>query len=43
MGSRLPPYPAYRDTGLAWLPRVPAHWDVQRGKVLLREVDERSA
>lgn len=43
MGSRLPPYPAYRDSGLGWLPRVPAHWDMQRGKVLLREVDERSA
>lgn len=43
MGSRLPPYPAYRDSGLGWLPRVPAHWDMRRGKTLLREVDERSA
>jgi type I restriction enzyme S subunit len=43
MGSRLPPYPKYRDSGLGWLPRVPAHWDMRRGKTLLREVDERSA
>lgn len=42
MGSRLPPYPEYRDSGLAWLPRLPSHWELIRGKAILREVDERS-
>lgn len=30
MGSRLPPYPEYRESGFAWLPHVPTHWDVRR-------------
>jgi type I restriction enzyme S subunit len=42
MGTSLPPYPEYRDSGLAWLPRVPSHWEMIRGKAILREVDERS-
>lgn len=42
MGSRLPPYPDYRNSGLAWLPRLPSHWELIRGKAILREVDERS-
>ncbi len=42
MGSRLPPYPDYRDSGLAWLPQLPSHWELIRGKAILREVDERS-
>ena len=25
----LPPYPEYRDSGISWLGRVPAHWDVR--------------
>lgn len=28
----LKPYPAYADTDLPWLPKIPKHWDVQRAK-----------
>jgi type I restriction enzyme S subunit len=31
-----------RDSGIAWLGRIPSHWNVVRIKCLLREVDERS-
>ena len=30
------PYPAYRDSGVAWLGAVPAHWDVRRSKRVFR-------
>lgn len=36
------PYPRYKTTGLAWLPSVPEHWEVVRGKQLFRPIDERS-
>ena len=36
------PYPAYRPSGVPWLGDVPEHWDVWRGKALLRPVDIRS-
>lgn len=40
MGSRLPPYPAYRDSGLGWLPQVPTHWDVRRnGRLFAQRVE----
>ena len=26
------PYPEYKSTALDWLPRVPAHWEVKKGK-----------
>jgi type I restriction enzyme S subunit len=42
MTGDLRPYPEYKDSGLPWLGRVPAHWDVMRCKYLFREVDERS-
>ena len=38
----LKPYPEYKDSGLPWLGKIPAHWDVRRMKRLLREVDFRS-
>ncbi|HWA23508.1 MAG TPA: NADAR domain-containing protein [Caulobacterales bacterium] len=38
----LPRYPEMRDTGLAWLPRAPAHWPVLRIKNVLREFDRKS-
>jgi type I restriction enzyme S subunit len=31
-----------RDSGIAWLGRIPAHWDTERSKWLFRERDERS-
>ena len=40
MGARLPPYPEYRDSALAWLPRVPSHWDVRRnGRIFSQRVE----
>ncbi len=42
MSVKLKPYPAYKDSGLPWLGRIPAHWDLRRLKFLLGEVDSRS-
>jgi len=38
MTDALTPYPAYQDSGLPWLGRVPAHWENKRGKVLFNKV-----
>jgi len=38
----LKPYAEYKDSGLPWLGSLPAHWDIRRTKLLLREVDARS-
>ncbi|MCI0560622.1 MAG: restriction endonuclease subunit S, partial [Nitrososphaera sp.] len=38
----LRPYPEYKDSGLPWLGKIPAHWSVRRNKLFLREVNERS-
>jgi type I restriction enzyme, S subunit len=35
-------YPAYKDSGVEWLGKVPEHWQVLRGKRLFRCIDERS-
>ena len=43
MIPNLQPYPEYRESGLPWLGRIPAQWDVRRMKLLLREVDSRSS
>jgi type I restriction enzyme S subunit len=37
---RLPAYPNYRETGVAWLGKVPAHWDVVRNGRLFSERTE---
>lgn len=42
MIADLKPYPEYKESGLPWLGRVPAHWDIRRVKFLLREVESRS-
>jgi type I restriction enzyme, S subunit len=42
MSLKLPPYPDYRDSGSRFLGAFPSHWRVERAKVFLREVDERS-
>ena len=39
----LKPYAEYKASGLPWLGEIPSHWDVRRTKLLLREVDSRSA
>ena len=33
---RFNPYPAYEDSGVAWLGEIPAHWEVKPLKYLLR-------
>lgn len=43
MTADLQPYPEYKDTGLPWLGRVPAHWKTVRTKGLFRLSIERSA
>ncbi len=42
MIADLKPYPAYRETGLPWLGKVPEHWGLVRIKTVLRESDSRS-
>ncbi len=32
--KRFKPYPAYKDSGVAWLGRIPAHWELKRLKRL---------
>jgi len=39
---KLRPYPAYKESGLPWLGRVPKHWNLLRAKYLMREMDTRS-
>jgi len=36
-------YPHYKDSGLPWINRIPAHWKTRRNRFLFREVDNRSA
>lgn len=43
MIRQLRPYEATKQSGVEWLARIPAHWDVIRARYLFREVDERSA
>ena len=36
------PYPAYKKTNLAWLPKIPEHWGIVRCKQIFRPIDVRS-
>jgi len=38
--SHLRRYPAYKDSGVPWLGEIPAHWEVKRNKLFLREVND---
>jgi type I restriction enzyme, S subunit len=31
-----------KDSGIEWIGRIPAHWEVKKAKYLFREIDERS-
>ncbi|MHB9130365.1 MAG: restriction endonuclease subunit S [Armatimonadota bacterium] len=42
MSPALKPYPVYKDSGVPWLGKLPAQWDIRRGKFFFREIDERS-
>ncbi|MEH2046078.1 restriction endonuclease subunit S [Nostoc sp.] len=35
-------YPVYRDSGLAFVEKIPQHWEAKRAKYCFYEVDERS-
>ena len=35
-------YATYKPTGIAWLPQIPEHWNMFRGKRLFRVIDDRS-
>lgn len=37
MTQDLKPYPAYKDSGVPWVGKVPEQWDVRRGKALFEE------
>ena len=38
MTHALPPYPAYNDSGVAWLGQVPKHWEVHTFRQIARAV-----
>ena len=42
MIADLKPYDEYKDSGLPWLGRVPAHWETKRAKSVLFAIDKRS-
>ena len=43
MSVKLKPYPRYKDSGLAWLGEIPAHWKIERLKRLVENiVDQKS-
>jgi type I restriction enzyme S subunit len=42
MIADLKPYPEYKESGLPWLGRYPAHWVIKRGKSYMTSIDERS-
>ncbi|MBC7084189.1 MAG: restriction endonuclease subunit S [Bacillota bacterium] len=37
----LKPYPAYKDSGVEWLGKVPEHWEVLPGRTVFREINDR--
>ena len=42
MTASLHAYPDYKDSGLPWLPTIPAHWAIARAKLLFKCIDMRS-
>lgn len=39
MSQNLKPYPEYKDAGLPWLGKIPAHWKICRAKCLFNKVE----
>jgi type I restriction enzyme, S subunit len=33
---KFPPYPKYKPSGVDWLGEVPEHWEVKRGRFVMR-------
>jgi len=42
MTEQLRPYPEYKDSGLRWFGRIPAHWEIRASKRLFTESGERA-
>jgi len=42
MTISLNPYPAYKDAGVPWLGKVPAHWGVYPHRALFQDVNDRN-
>ena len=40
--NSIPTYDQYKDTGIPWLGKIPAHWEIERAKYFFNKVDERS-
>lgn len=38
VGKRFKPYPDYKETGLCWLGKIPAHWENQRLKFMAKVI-----
>lgn len=36
---KLKPYPEYKDSGVPWLGKIPAHWELHRGKNLFKKME----
>lgn len=36
---KLAPYPEYKDSGVPWLGKIPAHWELHRGKWLFQKME----
>ena len=42
MIGNLKPYPEYKESGVPWLGRIPAHWSLERAKWLFHKMDRPS-
>jgi len=42
MIGSLKPYPEYKESGVSWLGRIPAHWDVRKLRSLVKSRKERN-
>ena len=36
------PYPSYKDSGVAWLGKVPKHWEMRKFRTILTPIAERN-
>lgn len=37
--TAFPKYPAYKDSGVEWLPEVPTHWEVEKARWIFRKLE----
>jgi len=36
------PYPEYKDSGVPWLGKIPAHWDIKPGMAFISQRKEKN-